>query len=682
MNSRRPTPPSGKEPPPPRRPWENNSFRIWLVLILLLFAWQAYSMFNNDGEPQANIPYTLFLEQVQAGNVTEVTMVDTQVSGEFRTPIEYQDPDTEESGSGGLTLPGLSNNQQEPQPYSEFRTTLPSIEGEQLLNLLRENNVLIRAETPSTPILLTILLNGLPFLLLIGLLVWSSRSMRQAQGNIFQFGQSRAEKYSEDTPAVTFNDIAGEAQAKLELTEVVDFLKNPERYMKLGAKIPRGVLLVGPPGTGKTLLARAVAGEAGAPFFNISGSEFVELFVGVGASRVRDLFDRAKKEAPAIVFIDEIDAVGRRRGTGLGGGNDEREQTLNQILTEMDGFEGRQTVIVIAATNRPDVLDPALLRPGRFDRQVTVGLPDRDGRLGILKIHTKGKPLDPNVSLDAVARSTPGFSGADLANLANEAALHAAREGHTRITQADFDSALDKIVIGIERAKLIDPKERNLTAYHEAGHAVVGLLVGHDPIRKVTIIPRGPTGGVTAFMPEADRGYYPRGYLLGMLAVNMGGRAAEELVIGEITTGAQSDLAQSAKIARRMVTQWGMSEELGVLAIPNENENPFLGYELSQSRDIGEGLATQIDLATRRIVEEAHQRALQLLRENRPLLDGVAEGLLKHETLDGAQVKEIWETYTNKPVPEVLIETDAPAPDSVPETTDPVATTQPTSEPA
>lgn len=650
MNSRRPTTPPRKEPPPPRRPWETNGFRIWVILILLLFAWQAYSIFNNESDPQANIPYTTFLEQVQAGNVSEVTMVETQVTGKFRTAINYTDPTAQSSGS--LTIPGIQNDEPVSQSYAEFRTTLPSIEGEQLLSLLRENNVEIRAETPSTPILLSILLNGLPFLLLIGLLVWSSRSMRQAQGNIFQFGQSRAEKYSEDTVAVTFGDIAGEDQAKRELTEVVDFLKNPERYMKLGAKIPRGVLLVGPPGTGKTLLARAVAGEAGAPFFNISGSEFVELFVGVGASRVRDLFDRAKKEAPAIVFIDEIDAVGRRRGTGMGGGNDEREQTLNQILTEMDGFEGRQTVIVIAATNRPDVLDPALLRPGRFDRQVTVGLPDREGRLGILKIHTKGKPLDPSVSVETLARATPGFSGADLANLANEAALHAAREGHTRIMQMDFESALDKIMLGVERPRLMDAHDRKVVAYHEAGHAVVAQMVGGaDPVHKVTIIPRGRALGVTYQLPTGDRLNYSRDYLLGRLAVMMGGRAAEEIIIGEITTGAQNDLSEAAKLARRMVTQWGMSQEIGVLAIPNDSENPFLGYELSQSRDVGEGLSTQIDLATRRIVEEAHQKALQLLTDHKQLLVTLAEGLLTNETLDSLALGQMVEEYTQKPKP-------------------------------
>ncbi|HEX8684372.1 MAG TPA: ATP-dependent zinc metalloprotease FtsH, partial [Ardenticatenaceae bacterium] len=523
---------------------------------------------------------------------------------------------------------------------------------------LRANDVRIEAETPSTPILFTILINALPFLLLIGLLVWSTRSMRQAQGGIFQFGKSKAERYTEETPTVTFGDIAGEEQAKLELTEVVDFLRHPEKYVALGAKIPRGILLVGPPGTGKTLMARAVAGEAGVPFFNISASEFVEMFVGVGASRVRDLFDRAKKEAPAIVFIDEIDAVGRRRGAGMGGGNDEREQTLNQILVELDGFEGKANVIVVAATNRPDVLDPALLRPGRFDRQVTVGLPDREGRLGILKIHVRGKPLAPDVDINTLARATPGFSGADLANLANEAALHAARAGHKRIMREDFDTALDKIMLGVERPRLMDPHERKVVAYHEAGHALVARLTpGTDPVHKVTIIPRGRALGVTYQLPVDDRLNYPRDYLMGRLAVMMGGRAAEEIIIGEITTGAQNDLQEAAKLARRMVTLWGMSEELGVLAIPSDGENPFLGYEMTQHRDIGEGLATQIDLATRRLVEEAHSSARRLLTERRGTLEHLANQLLEHETLSAEGLAYVWDSID---VPEA--ETPFPVP--------------------
>ena len=620
--------------------------RLWIVLILMLLLWNGYSMFTGRGqEPAADIPYSVFLEQVRAGNVERVELVGNAASGRFESPFPW----TTEVRRPGIGAPVEG----EPVEYNAFTTTLPQIDDPELLPLLRENDVLISAETPGTPLLLTILINALPFLLLIGLLVWSTRSMRQAQGGIFQFGKSNAARYSEDAPTVTFADVAGEEQAKLELTEVVDFLKYPAKYLALGAKIPRGILLVGPPGTGKTLMARAVAGEAGVPFFNISASEFVEMFVGVGASRVRDLFDRAKKEAPSIVFIDEIDAVGRRRGAGMGGGNDEREQTLNQILVEMDGFEANQNVIIIAATNRPDVLDPALLRPGRFDRQVTIGLPDRQGREGILAIHVRGKPLAPDVDIGALARATPGFSGADLANLANEAALHAAREGHKRIMREDFDSALDKIMLGVERPRLMDPHERKVVAYHEAGHALVARLTpGADPVHKVTIIPRGRALGVTYQLPVDDRLNYPRHYLLGRLAVMMGGRAAEELVIGEITTGAQNDLQEAAKLARRMVTTWGMSEELGVMAIPSDDENPFLGYEMAHSRSIGEGLATQIDLATRRIVEEAHEEARRLLTEHRDVLDRLADRLLESETLTAEALAEVWDgTEEENPLP-------------------------------
>ncbi|MGB0389037.1 MAG: ATP-dependent zinc metalloprotease FtsH [Ardenticatenaceae bacterium] len=628
MSTRRPNEPGDpKSSPESQKPWQNNTFRIWAVVFLALFVWQAYVAFSPNNTDSANIPYSLFIEEVGKSNVLEVKLVGRAVSGTFSKPIAWSDDESV----------------QEVPSFKEFTTTIPEVEDAQLLPLLRENDVSIRAETPGTPLLVSILVNSLPFLLLVGLLVWTSRSMRQAQGGLFQFGKSKAERYSEETPTVSFNDVAGEDQAKKELTEVVDFLRHPEKYVALGAKIPRGILLVGPPGTGKTLLARAVAGEAGVPFFNISGSEFVEMFVGVGASRVRDLFDRAKKDAPGIVFIDEIDAVGRRRGAGLGGGNDEREQTLNQILVEMDGFEGKANVIVIAATNRPDVLDPALLRPGRFDRQVTVGLPDRDGRFAILRIHVRGKPLAKDVELEVVARATPGFSGADIANLANEAALHAAREGHKKIKQIDFESALDKIMLGVERPRLIDRHERKVVAYHEAGHAIVARFTeGADPVHKVTIIPRGRALGVTYQLPVDDRLNYPRHYLAGRLSVMMGGRAAEELIVGEITTGAQSDFQQAAKLARRMVTQWGMSDELGVLAIPSDNENPFLGYEMTQNRNISDKLAAQIDNATRNLVERAYREAMGLLTENRGLLVGLAEGLLEHETLNVQALAEIW----------------------------------------
>ncbi|MDQ4076782.1 MAG: ATP-dependent zinc metalloprotease FtsH [Chloroflexota bacterium] len=651
-NRRDPDKQDDKDPSNARQGWPRNSFRIWLLLLFALLAWNAYSLFLAGDVGVVDIPYSDFIRQVESGNVEEVMITGNEVEGRFETAQSWR---RTEDGEWVRAAASAEDAEQ----FEEFTTTIPAVEDPDLLPLLRANEVEIRAETPGTSFLLTLLINTLPFLLLIGLLVWSSRSMRQAQGGIFQFGKSKAERFNEETPTVTFSDVAGEEQAKRELVEVVDFLRQPEKYIALGAKIPRGVLLVGPPGTGKTLLARAVAGEAGVPFFNISGSEFVEMFVGVGASRVRDLFERAKKESPAIIFIDEIDAVGRRRGAGMGGGNDEREQTLNQILVELDGFEDKANVIVIAATNRPDVLDPALLRPGRFDRQVTVGLPDREGREKILRIHVKGKPLASDVDLSVLARATPGFSGADLANLANEAALHAARSGRLRITREDFDSALDKLMLGLERPRLMDPHERKVIAYHEAGHALVARLTpGTDPVHKVTIIPRGQALGVTYQLPIDDRLNYPRHYLMGRLIVMMGGRAAEEIAIGEITTGAQNDLKEAAKLARRMVTKWGMSEELGVLALPSDNDNPFLGYEMTQNREIGEGLATKIDEATRRLVEEAHQKAIDLLTEHRDLLDSLANRLLEHETLSAESLAEVWGDVE---VPEPSV----PVPDSL-----------------
>jgi cell division protease FtsH len=621
-----------------------RSNMVWVGLLLALLAWNAWVYYPRQ-QARVEIPYNVLIEQVEQGNVETVRIVGQLVTGNFYEAIRWER--RQEAATGGSWLPTRpipTAAPDAPAPtYEYFASTLPPQDDPQFLPLLREHQVEISAELERVPWFVTLLLNGLPFLLLLGLLFLSTRQMRQAQGNIFQFGKSRAQRYDEDRPTVMFGDIAGEDQAKLELTEVVDFLKNPEKYLALGAKIPRGVLLVGPPGTGKTLLARAAAGEAGVPFFNISASEFVEMFVGVGASRVRDLFDAAKKEAPAIVFIDEIDAVGRRRGAGMGGGNDEREQTLNQILVEMDGFSPASNVIVIAATNRPDVLDPALLRPGRFDRQVTVGLPDRVGRLGILKIHTRSKPLAPDVNLETLSRATPGFSGADLANLSNEAALHAARSGRRQITAADFDAALDKILLGVERPRLMDPHARKVVAYHEAGHAlIVRLTPGTDPVNKVTIIPRGRALGVTMQVPMDDRLNYPRDYLIGRLAILLGGRAAEEVAIGEITTGAENDLQEAARLARRMVTRWGMSEELGVLALPNDGENPFLGYEMTQSHNVSPGLSSLADEATRRLVEEAHHQALALLRQHAGLLDRLAEMLLEHETVDAEALAAVW----------------------------------------
>jgi cell division protease FtsH len=483
----------------------------------------------------------------------------------------------------------------------------------------------------------------LPFLLLFGFLAYQGRQAQRSAAGIFGFGGTpRARVADADRPKVTFADVAGEDEAKSELTEIVDFLKNADRYRRLGARLPRGILLIGPPGTGKTLLARAVAGQAQVPFFSISASEFVELFVGVGASRVRDLFTKAKEAAPSIVFVDEIDAVGRQRGAGLGGGNDEREQTLNQLLVEMDGFNDQQSVIVLAATNRPDVLDPALLRPGRFDRQVTVAFPDRAGREAILQIHAGKLPLAATVDLAALARATPGFSGADLANLANEAALRAARRNASEVIQADFEEALDAIVLGTRQPGLMNAEERRTVAYHEAGHAIVARLTpGADPVNRVTIVPHGQALGVTQQRPDEDRRNYPRDYLDGLLSVMLGGRAAEELVFGQRTTGAESDLKTATSLARRMVGLWGMTDDLGPVSYGIGETQPFLGRELAAPREHADATAARIDRSVTDILEAARASATEVLRRARPALDALAEELVAHETVDAKRLEEI-----------------------------------------
>jgi cell division protease FtsH len=527
-------------------------------------------------------------------------------------------------------------------------TQVPSV-GDRLLGLLEDKHVEIVVQNPEPPVWLQVLgtlLNALPFLLLLGIFGLSAYEMRQAQGGlggVFGFGKSRARVYTEERPRVTFGDVAGCEEAKAELQEVVDFLRDPQRYHRVGARIPRGVLLVGPPGTGKTLLARAVAGEAKVPFFSVSATEFVEMFVGVGASRVRDLFAQAKASAPCIVFVDEIDAIGRSRSQGFALTNDEREQTLNQLLVELDGFEPHQDVVVLAATNRADVLDPALLRPGRFDRRVVVDRPDRRGREAILRLHARGKPIDSGVRFDQIAQATPGFAGADLANLVNEAALVAARQGKTLITMEDFEEATDKVILGIKRGVLLDPEERRAVAYHEAGHALVAACTpGADPIQKVTIVPRGQALGVTQVLPIDDKHNYTRSYLMSRLAMMLGGRAAEELAIGEVTTGAENDLKEVRRLARKMVTAWAMAPQLPPTAFeddldrrPWDSEHPY-----------SDETARSVDHAIDALVREAYERAREILTRRRIVLDRLAEQLLRDETVDGDEVRRLLnETY-------------------------------------
>lgn len=598
---------------------------LWPGLLVLFVVWMLLAsptMFSGFTSQEVEISYSTFIREIERGNVESV---------EF---------DGENAARGTLrsALPTTGSR----APANRFYTRIPALESSDLLRRLDEQNIPYSDNTRGTSPILWLLLNFGPLLLIIGFFIWSARRAQGQMTNIFGFGRSNAREYNAEMPRVTFNDVAGQDAAKNELKEIVDYLKDPDKYIALGARVPKGVLLVGPPGTGKTLMARAVAGEANVAFFSIAASEFVEMFVGVGASRVRDLFSRAKKEAPSIIFIDELDAVGRQRGTGLGGGHDEREQTLNQMLAEMDGFDQNTSVIMIAATNRPDVLDPALLRPGRFDRQVTVDIPDRNGRLSILKIHTRDKPLASDVNLEDIAKATIGFSGADLANLANEAALSAARDNRKSIRQSDFSYAFERIILGTERPPLSNQQERRVVAYHEAGHALVAMLTpGADQVLKVTITPRGQALGVTAFLPEDDRRNYSRQYLYAQLKVGLGGRIAEELIIGDITTGASDDLRRVTHLARRMVAQFGMSEIIGPLNFGELDQQPFLGYAISQGRTYSEETAAKIDAEVRRIVDDAYAQTRRLLSENRDKLELVAEELLQHEIIERARLLEI-----------------------------------------
>ncbi|HEX9633324.1 MAG TPA: ATP-dependent zinc metalloprotease FtsH, partial [Gemmatimonadales bacterium] len=540
------------------------------------------------------------------------------------------------------------------------RVLLPVQNSEMLLERIEAQGIPIQAREPRTPFG-TVFINLLPWLILIGLWLFFFRQVQAGGNRAFSFGKSKAKLLTGDTPKVTFADVAGCDEAKVELEEIIEFLRDPQKFQRLGGRLPKGVLLVGPPGTGKTLLARAVAGEAARPFFSMSGSDFVEMFVGVGASRVRDLFEQGKAHAPCIIFIDEIDAVGRHRGAGLGGGHDEREQTLNQLLVEMDGFESNEGVILIAATNRPDVLDPALLRPGRFDRQVVVDMPDVRGREAILKVHARDKPLARDVRLDVVAKATPGLAGADLANIVNEAALLAARRAKQQVEMPDLEDAKDKVMLGVERKSMVlSDEEKKLTAYHEAGHAIVSLRVpGQDPVHKVTIVPRGRALGITFSLPEEDRHNYTKEYIVGRLAMGYGGRVAEELIFGpaKVTTGAAQDIQHATELARRMVTQFGMSDVIGPIAVGDREQQIFLGREISQRHEVSEKTAEIVDGEIKRVLDAALTRAREILEGDMPLLHTMAQALLDRETLDREEIELLAkgkELPPKAPVPPVL----------------------------
>jgi len=616
---------------PPRRgprqptpsPQKGRTLRTLLVWALLTLAFlYIYRFFTSSHREEATITYTEFMDLVKGSQVKKVTIVESDIHGE-------------------LISPSTREVKGEEKEFSRFYVHIP-LEDPQLLGRLEEKGVEVDAKAKSTPFF-SILLQMSPFLLFALLWIFFIRQMQGSQRGVFSFGKSRAKLLMENKPKVTFSDVAGADEAKEELREVIEFLKSPQKFQRLGGKIPKGVLLLGPPGTGKTLLARAVAGEAGVPFFSMSGSDFVEMFVGVGASRVRDLFEQGKRNAPCIIFIDEIDAVGRHRGAGLGGGHDEREQTLNQLLVEMDGFEANEGVILLAATNRPDVLDPALLRPGRFDRQIVVDRPDVRGREGILRVHTREIPLAKDVDLSVLARGTPGLSGADLANMVNEAALLAARRNRKKVSMVDFEGAKDKVMMGTERKSLvISEEEKKNIAYHESGHALVAKLIpGSDPVHKVTIIPRGMALGVTHYLPLDEKHNYSKKYLETKLVHLLGGREAEKLVFGELTTGAGNDIEKATELARKMVCEWGMSERLGPLTFGGKKEEIFLGREISQRRDYSEETARLIDAEVKETVERAEKRARELLEENIDLLHRVAGELLEKEIIDGNRLDQI-----------------------------------------
>ncbi len=642
-----------RKPPTSKFNWAGLSRNLvfWMLIILIPIAF--YQMVDANRGAVGEISYTEFQSYLDRDNIARVEITSGKhVKGEFKRPV---------------TKDG--------QEVERFSLVLPIQDSELFLQRLEEHDVPISAKEPKTSFG-TMLFQFLPWVILIALWIFFFRQVQQGGNRAFAFGKSKAKLLSGDTPKVTFQDVAGCDEAKVELEEIIEFLRDPQRFQRLGGRLPKGVLLVGPPGTGKTLLARAVAGEAARPFFSMSGSDFVEMFVGVGASRVRDLFEQGKAHAPCLIFIDEIDAVGRHRGAGLGGGHDEREQTLNQLLVEMDGFESNEGVILIAATNRPDVLDPALLRPGRFDRQIVVDMPDVRGREMIFKVHARKIPLADDVRLETIARATPGLAGADLANIVNEAALLAARRNKNKVEMVDFEDAKDKVMLGVERKSMVlSDEERKLTAYHEAGHALVSVRVpGLDPVHKVTIVPRGRALGITFSLPEEDRHNYTKAYILGRLAMAYGGRVAEELIFGpeKVTTGAAQDIQQATEMARRMVTQFGMSEAIGPVAVGDREQQIFLGREFAQHREISDRTAEMVDAEVKRILDDAYERARSILEADMDTLHAMADALLERETLDREEVDLLAKGQDLPPrlpsesaaTPELKRDVKAPAPAS------------------
>jgi cell division protease FtsH len=603
---------------------------VFYVLLIFLFLYLWTQFFNLSKPEQYDISYSQFIDQLNANNIKQVTIKKLQVTGEFIKEVNIQ-------------LPG----QQKATIVKHFQTFLPSFQGEGLIAKLQDKNVIINVEpSEKGSVLWQIIVGVLPWVLIIGVWIYITRRAQQqiqgGPGGLFSFGASKARLYDIKKITVTFEDVAGMENTKKQLQETIEFLRDPSKFQKLGAKVPRGVLLVGPPGTGKTLLARAVAGEAGVPFFSISASEFIEMFVGVGASRVRDMFKKARSSQPSIIFIDEIDAVGRTRGTGLGGGHDEREQTLNQLLSELDGFEPHDEVIVMSATNRPDVLDPALLRPGRFDRHIVVDRPGWKERKAIFEVHVRNKILADDVDFEVLAKGTPGMTGADIENLANEAALIAIRKNKDKIDMSDFEEAKDIIMMGSVREDTVNDMEKRITAYHEAGHTLVAHeLPGTDPIHKVSILPRGMAMGVTQLLPEEDRHFYPKTYLMNRLSVALAGRIAEKIIFNDLSSGAQSDLKEATSLAEKMVAQWGMSDKIGPVNLGRGEEHPFLGRELAQPKRYSEEMAWVMDQEIQKLMIEAEAKAEEIVKNNKKTLDNLAEALLKEEVLERDDIDRI-----------------------------------------